>query len=118
MQLQPGSERIFADDATDPLDGEVRWSPAKSLWLGSMTAMALAFAPLCFSWSALFLFIIDGVAAQGYNVGIAGLISMGESWHNNHHAFPGSAKLGLLPGQIDAGWWLIKSFALLGLATT
>ena len=26
---------------------------------------------------------IDGVAAQGYNVGIAGAISMGESWHNN-----------------------------------
>ena len=21
---------------------------------------------------------------------------MGESWHNNHHAFPGAAKLGLI----------------------
>jgi stearoyl-CoA desaturase (delta-9 desaturase) len=61
--------------------------------------------------------IIDDVAAQGYNVGIAGLISMGESWHNNHHAFPGSAKLGLLPGQIDLGWWLIRTFAALGLAS-
>ena len=39
-----------------------------------------------------------------------GLISMGESWHNNHHAFPGSAKMGLFPGQIDLGWWLIKTF--------
>ena len=29
---------------------------------------------------------------------LAGLISMGESWHNNHHAFPGSAKIGPLPG--------------------
>ena len=42
---------------------------------------------------------------------------MGESWHNNHHAFPQSAKLGLLPGQIDLGWWLIKSFEAVGLAT-
>ncbi|WOH79152.1 hypothetical protein RX327_25025 [Bradyrhizobium sp. BEA-2-5] len=61
--------------------------------------------------------IIEGVAAQGYNVGIAGLISMGESWHNNHHAYPGSAKLGLLPGQIDLGWWLIKAFEAAGLAS-
>jgi fatty-acid desaturase len=61
--------------------------------------------------------IVEGAAAQGYNIKIAGLISMGESWHNNHHAFPGSAKLGLLPGQIDVGWWLIKTFDTLGLAT-
>jgi stearoyl-CoA desaturase (delta-9 desaturase) len=32
--------------------------------------------------------IVEGAAAQGYDVAIAGLISMGESWHNNHHAFP------------------------------
>jgi fatty-acid desaturase len=61
--------------------------------------------------------IIDGVAAQGYNVRSAGLISMGESWHNNHHAFPGSAKMGLFPGQTDLGWWLIRTFEAAGLAT-
>lgn len=60
--------------------------------------------------------IVDGAAAQGYNITIAGLISMGESWHNNHHAFPGSAKLGLLPGQVDLGWELIRLFEALGLA--
>jgi stearoyl-CoA desaturase (delta-9 desaturase) len=60
--------------------------------------------------------IVVGAAAQGYDVKIAGLISMGESWHNNHHAFPGSAKLGLFPGQIDLGWWLIKAFEAVGLA--
>ena len=42
---------------------------------------------------------------------------MGESWHNNHHAFPESAKMGLFPGQIDLGWWLIKTFEACGLAT-
>ncbi len=61
--------------------------------------------------------IVEGAAAQGYDIRIAGLVSMGESWHNNHHAFPGSAKLGLFPGQVDPGWWLIKSFEFLGLAT-
>ena len=61
--------------------------------------------------------IIEGAAAQGYNVKLAGLISMGEAWHNNHHAFPGSAKLGLFPGQVDPGWWLIKAFEAAGLAS-
>ncbi|HEX5688529.1 MAG TPA: acyl-CoA desaturase, partial [Roseiflexaceae bacterium] len=53
--------------------------------------------------------IVEGAVAQGHNVRIAGLISMGESWHNNHHAFPGSAKLGLFPGQVDPGWWMIRA---------
>lgn len=61
--------------------------------------------------------IIDGAAAQGYNVRLAGLISMGEGWHNNHHAFPGSARLGLMPGETDPGWWLIKLFAAFRLAS-
>jgi fatty-acid desaturase len=60
--------------------------------------------------------VIDGAAAQGYNVNLAGFISMGEAWHNNHHAFPNSAKMGLFPGQVDFGWWLIRTLEALGLA--
>jgi stearoyl-CoA desaturase (delta-9 desaturase) len=60
--------------------------------------------------------LVRGAAAQGYNIAWAGLISMGESWHNNHHAFPGSAKLGLFPGQADAGWWVLRAWQRLGLA--
>lgn len=44
------------------------------------------------------------------------LISFGESWHNNHHAFPTSARHGLLRGQLDPGWRLIRFLELLGLA--
>ena len=61
-------------------------------------------------------FVVDGAAAQGYSVALAGLDSMGEGWHNNHHAFPTWAKMGLHPGETDLGWWLIKSFEALGLA--
>lgn len=60
--------------------------------------------------------IVEGASVQGYDVRLAGLISMGESWHNNHHAFPGSARLGLEPGQPDVGWVLLCLLRRLGLA--
>jgi stearoyl-CoA desaturase (delta-9 desaturase) len=60
--------------------------------------------------------LVQGAAVQGYDVVVAGLISMGESWHNNHHAFPGSARIGLYPGQADLGWSLIRLLERLGLA--
>jgi len=61
-------------------------------------------------------FFVRGAGVQGFDVPIAGLISMGESWHNNHHAYPGSARIGLLPDQPDPGWWLILALKRLGLA--
>lgn len=60
---------------------------------------------------------IKGAAAQGYNLRIAALLSMGESWHNNHHAYPDSALLGLLPGEHDPGWWVLRALEKLGLVT-
>jgi len=30
-------------------------------------------------------------------------------WHNNHHLFPGSARAGFLPGQLDLAWIYIYS---------
>jgi len=281
MDLVAGSERIIAEGATNPLEGTIRWAPAKSLWLATMTAVALVAGPLFFSWSAFALFIVasgitlcfghsvgmhrrlihesfecplwvehvcvylgtlvgmagpigmirlhdhrdwaqrqpachrysrhdagfwrdgwwqlhcrlelkhppifrleprlasdrfyafvertwmwqqlplallfyaiggwpwvvwgicvrvavcvtghwlighfahrsgqqtwvvDGASAQGFNVPLAGFISMGEAFHNNHHAYPTSAKLGLLPGQPDLGWLLIRALEACGLA--
>ena len=62
------------------------------------------------SWRVL------GASVQGKDVPIASFISMGESWHNNHHAYPGSAKIGLLPGQPDPGWQFIRALEWAGLA--
>ncbi len=39
----------------------------------------------------------------------------GEELHNNHHAFPSSAKFSLRSGEIDLGWLHIKLLAALGL---
>jgi stearoyl-CoA desaturase (delta-9 desaturase) len=42
--------------------------------------------------------------------------TMGEGWHNNHHAFPTSARHGLRWWQADVSYYLIRSLAFLGLA--
>ena len=57
---------------------------------------------------------MDGAAVQGHNIRIAGLLSMGEAWHNNHHAFPGSAMLGLYGDEPDLGWWVLNALYNLG----
>lgn len=59
---------------------------------------------------------VEGAGVQGFDVPIAGLLSMGESWHNNHHAFPGSARIGHTLEQPDPGWWIISVLNFLGLA--
>lgn len=61
------------------------------------------------------MWVVEGAAVQGYNVGGLGLITMGEAWHNNHHAFPESARLGLTRGQNDPGWWTISLLRRVGL---
>lgn len=58
---------------------------------------------------------VDGAAVQGRNVRWTSLLTMGECWHNNHHAFPGSAKLGLRPGEWDPGWWALRALMKLRL---
>jgi stearoyl-CoA desaturase (delta-9 desaturase) len=57
-----------------------------------------------------------GAAVQGWNNLLLGAISMGEGWHNNHHAFPRSARLGIRAWELDVGWWLIAGLRALGLA--
>jgi sn-1 stearoyl-lipid 9-desaturase len=45
-----------------------------------------------------------------------GLLSWGEGWHNNHHAFPFSARHGLRWFEVDLTWYVIGALAKLGLA--
>ena len=43
------------------------------------------------------------------------LPTLGEAWHNNHHAFPTSARHGLRWWQLDPSAWLISGLERLGL---
>lgn len=58
---------------------------------------------------------VDDVAVQGHDLPAAALITFGEAWHGNHHAWPDSARLGIEPGQHDPGWWVLLGLRRIGL---
>jgi fatty-acid desaturase len=57
---------------------------------------------------------VTGAAVQASNLRGLGLLTYGECWHNNHHAFPESARIGIEQGQSDPAAWLIEQFAKVG----
>lgn len=59
---------------------------------------------------------VHGAVESGRNRWLLGIFSLGEGFHNNHHAFPDSAKIGHEPWQFDAGWQVIRAMEALGLA--
>ncbi len=60
--------------------------------------------------------LVDGAGVQAHDVPWAAIPTMGEAWHNNHHAYPGSARIGLYRGQSDWGFVLIRLLEWAGLA--
>jgi len=54
---------------------------------------------------------------QSRNNAVVGLLALGEGWHNNHHAFPTSARHGLRWWEIDVSYACIRLMELVGLAT-
>ncbi len=64
---------------------------------------------------------VNGHGVQGYNVpgpaALFGFITFGECWHNNHHAFPESARFSHRRYEVDPGWWVLCALAKIGLVT-
>ena len=71
--------------------------------------------------------IINGLShARGYrnfetedastNLWPLAVFVAGEELHNNHHAFPSSARFSQHPWEVDMGWLHLRLFAALGLA--
>ncbi|PPS39106.1 fatty acid desaturase [Chroococcidiopsis sp. TS-821] len=50
------------------------------------------------------------------NLWWAAILTYGEGWHNNHHAYPNVAKAGRRWWEIDMTWWAIKLLQTAGLA--
>jgi stearoyl-CoA desaturase (delta-9 desaturase) len=53
---------------------------------------------------------------QSHNVWWVGLLALGEGWHNNHHAYPKSARHGMSFREFDITWYSIWLLEKLGLA--
>jgi stearoyl-CoA desaturase (delta-9 desaturase) len=53
---------------------------------------------------------------ESRNNWVVAALVFGEGWHNNHHAFPRSARHGLRRRQFDISWLVIRSMERLGLA--
>ncbi|MDX2215673.1 MAG: fatty acid desaturase [Oculatellaceae cyanobacterium bins.114] len=50
------------------------------------------------------------------NLWWAAILTYGEGWHNNHHAYPNVAKAGWTWWEVDMTWWTIVILKQLGLA--
>lgn len=50
------------------------------------------------------------------NLWWAAILTYGEGWHNNHHAYPNVAKAGWKWWEIDLTWWVILILKQMGLA--
>ncbi|HEY7175721.1 MAG TPA: acyl-CoA desaturase [Micromonosporaceae bacterium] len=59
----------------------------------------------------------QAVADRSTNFAPLAVLSMGESWHNFHHAHPASARHGAGPGELDSSAALIRIFERFGWAT-
>ncbi len=60
--------------------------------------------------------LVRGVGVQASNLPGLGFLTYGECWHNNHHAFPESARIGIEYGQSDPAAWIIECFEKIGWA--
>ncbi|MEJ2854238.1 MULTISPECIES: acyl-CoA desaturase [unclassified Saccharothrix] len=131
---------LLADDDIRRVD---RWFPA--LTAVTLLAPALAGGLLTWSWwGALTAFFWAGLVRvavlhhvtwsvnsichmigdrpftsrdKSANFWPLAILSMGESWHNSHHADPTCARHGVRRGQIDVSARLIRVFEVLGWAT-
>jgi sn-1 stearoyl-lipid 9-desaturase len=91
---------------------------------GWIPALASALAGVLVLQIPLMLNVVCHIPKLGYknyaldddsvNVWWVAIFSMGEGWHNNHHASPGSAKTGILPWEFDISWLTILLMKRLG----
>ncbi|CAA9485011.1 MAG: Fatty acid desaturase; Delta-9 fatty acid desaturase, partial [uncultured Solirubrobacteraceae bacterium] len=54
---------------------------------------------------------------ESRNNWVVALVSLGEGWHHNHHAFPTSARHGLQRFELDPSYAIIRGMEMVGLAS-
>ena len=132
----PGLSRYVGDLRKDPVASRV--SALFPLWVllglllptlaGGLISMSWTGALLGFLWGGLArIFLVHHVTwsinsvchvwgYQSFHVGdesrnnaVMGVLGLGEGWHNNHHAFPTSARHGLRWWELDISYLIIRA---------
>jgi stearoyl-CoA desaturase (delta-9 desaturase) len=132
-------ERYVPDLTRDPVHRFIqRWNIALPLALAGLLLVLGVVAGVGLSWLVWGMFVRTALLLHatwlvnsathlwGYrsyptrdrstNLWWVALLTLGEGWHNNHHAFPRSARHGLLWWELDMTYGLIRLLALFGLA--
>lgn len=87
------------------------------VWGGFVRSVAVLHATwLVNSASHLWGYRTYKVRDTSTNLWWVALLSFGEGWHNNHHAFPTSARHGLRWWELDLTYGAIRTLGILGLA--
>ena len=100
------------------LSGELRGGVTAFVWAGVVRMGLLHHV----TWSINSICHVTGrrpfrTTDRSGNVAALALVSMGESWHNLHHAAPSLARHGVERGQLDSSARLISLFERCGWAT-
>jgi sn-1 stearoyl-lipid 9-desaturase len=68
--------RMNSANGGNAVNGKVAWSPPKSVWIGTLTLIALIFGPLTFTWGAFALFTAATAVTicAGHSVGMHRLL--------------------------------------------
>jgi fatty-acid desaturase len=92
---------------------------------GWVIALASVTAGLIVQQVPLLLNVVCHIPKLGYknydtgddsvNVWWVALLTAGEGWHNNHHAYPGSARSGIKPHEFDFSYLMLKIQQAFGL---
>lgn len=123
------------------LEQDGNWEKAHALAVGIGIGFRVLLL-LCFGWTTalaslaaativqqvpLLLNVVCHLPKLGYknydtaddsvNVWWVAVLTAGEGWHNNHHAFPGSARSGFRRFEIDPSWLMIRLMKLFGLVS-
>ncbi|DAC36739.1 MAG TPA: fatty acid desaturase [Candidatus Poseidoniales archaeon] len=139
-QMSPGGHDARAKDVLE--DRVLRFLSTRfGYFLGSLVhILPFVLAYLLMEWDGVLIAWVAGVvfynagdavnsvghiwgrqdfagSSEARNNPLVALISLGEGWHSGHHAFPRSARHGLLKGQIDLSYMLLRGLSAVGLAS-
>ncbi len=76
----------------------------------SETAPALPVTDADGPWSRQHLFSVIGYW-------LLAILTLGEGWHNHHHHYMNSSRLGFCWWEVDVGWYGLRALAALGLVS-